>query len=311
MRLFTLLAAAVVVNVLLPAAAVQNQGFLGRWNLTGTGEDANRVYWLEVTEKGGQLSGMFLNRGGSPVPLASVKVEGKELLFQLAPGNNKQPGAEFRATLEGAKLVGTTKAADRTINFVGNRPPTWPKSDANAKHNYGTPVELFDGKSFAAFDTQPSNYEVKWAVEDGVLTNTPPTRNLLSKQKFWNFRLQAEYKLTEKSNSGIYLRGRYEMQVLDDYGTPPEKHGHMAIYAWTPPLVNASKPAGEWQTVDIVIVGNRVTATLNGQKVHDNAEIQAITGGALDADETAPGPILIQGDHTKVWFKKITVTPIN
>ena len=133
----------------------------------------------------------------------------------------------------------------------------------------------------------------------------------MSKQKFWNFRLQAEYKLTEKSNSGIYLRGRYEMQVLDDYGTPPEKHGHMSIYAWTPPLVNASKPAGEWQTVDIVIVGNRVTATLNGQKVHDNAEIQAITGGALDADEMAPGPILIQGDHTKVWFKKITVTPIN
>ena len=85
----------------------------------------------------------------------------------------------------------------------------------------------------------------------------------------------------------------------------------MAIYAWTPPLVNASKPAGEWQTVDIVIVGNRVTATLNGKKVHDNAEIQAITGGALDADESNPGPILIQGDHTKVWFKKITVTPIN
>ena len=77
--------------------------------------------------------------------------------------------------------------------------------------------------------------------------------------------------------------------MLDDYGTPPEKHGHMSIYAWTPPLVNASKPAGEWQTVDIVLVGNRVTVTLNGQKVHDNAEIQAITGGALDANETEPG----------------------
>ena len=99
--------------------------------------------------------------------------------------------------------------------------------------------------------------------------------------------------------------------MLDDYGTPPANRGHMSIYGWTAPLVNASKPAGEWQTVDIVIVGNRVTATLNGQKVHDNAEIQAITGGALDADEMAPGPILIQGDHTKVWFKKITVTPIN
>lgn len=310
MRLFTLLAAAVVVNVLLPAAAVQNQGFLGRWNLTGTGQDSNRVYWLEVTEKGGQLSGMFLNRGGNPVALASVTVQDGELVFQLAPGTNKQPGAEFRAKLDGGKLVGTTKAADRTINFVGVRPPKWPPSNANGKHTYGTPVDLFDGKSFAAFDMQPSDYPITWTVEDGVLTNAPPTRNLLSKQKFWNFRIQAEYKLTEKSNSGIYLRGRYELQVLDDYGTPPANRGHMSIYGWTAPLVNASKPAGEWQTADIVIVGNRVTATLNGQKVHDNAEIQAITGGALDADETAPGPILIQGDHTKVWFKKITVTPI-
>ena len=311
MRLFTLLAAAVLVNVLLPAAAVQNQGFLGRWNLTGTGQDANRVYWLEVTEKGGQLSGMFLNRGGNPVALASVTVQGGELVFQLAPGTDKQPGAEFRAKLDGGKLVGTTKAADRTINFVGVRPPTWPPSNANAKHTYGTPVELFDGKSAAAFDKQPSNYPDTWTVEDGVLTNAPPTRNLMSKQKFWNFRIQAEYKLTEKSNSGLYLRGRYEMQVLDDFGTPPANRGHMSIYGWTAPLVNASKKAGEWQTVDIVLVGNRVTVTLNGQKVHDNAEIQAITGGALDADEMAPGPILIQGDHTKVWFKKITVTPIN
>jgi hypothetical protein len=311
MRLFTLFTVAVVVAALQPAAAMQPQGFAGRWNLTGTGEDANRVYWLEVTEQGGTLSGMFLNRSGSPIQLASVSLQGKELVWQLPVGNNKQPGAEFRATLDGGKLVGTTKAADRTINFVGVRPPTWPAGNANAAHKYGTPVDLFDGKSFSAFDTQASNYPITWTVEDGVLTNAPPTRNLVSKQKFKDFRLQAEYKLTDKSNSGIYLRGRYELQVLDDFGKPAEKHGHMSIYGWTAPLVNASKPAGEWQTVDIVLVGNRVTVTLNGQKVHDNAQIQAITGGALDNDELAPGPILIQGDHTKVWFKKLTVTPIN
>jgi hypothetical protein len=311
MRLFTLVAAAVFVAVLLPSAAMQNQGFLGRWNLTGTGEDVNRVYWLEVTEQGGKLAGLFLNRGGSPIPLASVAVQGKELIWQLPVGTNKQPGAEFRATLDAGKLVGTTKSADRTISFVGVRPPAWASANANAKHAYGKPVDLFDGKSFEAFDTQPSTYPITWTVEDGILTNAPPTRNLVSKQKFKDFRLQAEYKLTDKSNSGIYLRGRYELQVLDDFGKPAEKHGHMSIYGWTAPLVNASKPAGEWQTVDIVLVGNRVTVTLNGQKVHDNTEIQAITGGALDADELAPGPILIQGDHTKVWFRKLTVTPIN
>ena len=310
MRLLTIVAAAVLVSVLLPAAAPQNQGFLGRWNLTGTGQDSDRVYWLEVTETGGKLSGMFLNRGGSPVPVASIAVNGGELVFQVAPGSNNQPGPEFQAKLDGAKLVGTTKAGERTVNFVGVRPPKWPASNANGTHKYGTPVELFAGTTADAFDYQAGTYPITWKVEDGVLTNEPPTRNLLSKQKFWNFRLQAEYKLAEKSNSGIYLRGRYEMQVLADFGQPAEKHGHMSLYAWAPPLVNASKPAGEWQSVDIVIVGNRVTATLNGKKVQDNTEIQAITGGALDANETEPGPILIQGDHTKVWFKKITVTPI-
>jgi hypothetical protein len=58
------------------------------------------------------------------------------------------------------------------------------------------------------------------------------------------------------------------------------------------------------------IVGNRLSATLNGQVVHDNAVIDGITGGALDNDEAAPGPILIQGDHTKVWFRRVVVTPI-
>jgi Domain of Unknown Function (DUF1080) len=310
MRILASLAAFLLVAVLLPTAAAQQRGFLGRWNLTGTGEDSNRVYWLEVTEKDGQLAGMFLNRGGSPVPLGTVKVVDGELIFQLRPGRDNQPGPEFRAKLQGDKLVGSVPDRDRTINWVGVRPPKWPAANANAAHKYGQPVDLFDGKSFDAFDMAPSNYPVKWSVENGVLTNAPPTRNLISKQKFKDFRIQAEYMLAEKSNSGIYLRGRYELQVLDDFGKPPESHGHMAIYAWVAPRVNASKPAGEWQTMEAIIVGNRVSVTLNGQKVHDNAEIQAITGGALDADELAPGPIMIQGDHTKVSFRRITVTPI-
>jgi 3-keto-disaccharide hydrolase len=142
------------------------------------------------------------------------------------------------------------------------------------------------------------------------MSNTPRANNLISKEKFKDFKLEAEYRVQAGSNSGLYLRGRYELQVLDDFGKPAEKTGHMAIYGWTPPAVNASKPAGEWQTMEAVLVGNRVTVTLNGQKVHDNAEIQAITGGALDADETAPGPLLIQGDHNRVSYRRIVITPI-
>ena len=304
-----------ILSVLLAVAAfapvgAQTQGFLGRWNMTGTGTDANRIYWLDLTEQSGQLKGMFLNRSGSPIALASVKVENGTLIFQLPAGRNNTPGTEFRAKLEGGKLIGSHTERDRTINWVGVRPPAWPPANANGKHTYDKPIDLFDGKSLDAFLPQSGDKIVNWAVENGVATNTPPSSNLVSKQKFKDFRIQAEYKLGEGSNSGIYLRGRYELQVLDDFGKPAESHGHMAIYGRKAPLVNASKPTGEWQTMDAIVVGNRVTVTLNGQKVHDNAELEAVTGGALDVDELAPGPILLQGDHAKVWFRKVTVTPI-
>ena len=142
------------------------------------------------------------------------------------------------------------------------------------------------------------------------MTNQAGANNLVSKQKFDNFKIHCEYKLEAKSNSGIYLRGRYELQVLDDFGKEPESHGHMAIYSRVAPAVNASKPAGEWQVMEAVIIGNRVTVTLNGKTVHNNAILAGITGGALDSNEAAPGPIMIQGDHGKVWFRKVTVTPI-
>jgi hypothetical protein len=161
-----------------------------------------------------------------------------------------------------------------------------------------------------AWDVQDKTKPSGWSVVDGAMTNTPPANNLVSKQKFQDYKIHAEYKLEKNSNSGIYIRGRYELQVLDDFGKPPDEHSHMAVYAWHAPLVNASKPVGEWQTMDATIVGNKVTVTLNGQKVQDNSTLEAITGGALDANESEPGPVMIQGDHEKVTYRKVTVTPI-
>jgi hypothetical protein len=151
---------------------------------------------------------------------------------------------------------------------------------------------------------------MNWSIEDGIMTNGEHANNLISKEKFKDFKLNAEYRVGPGTNSGIYLRGRYELQVLDDFGKPPFERGHMSIYGWKTPAQNASKPAGEWQTMEAIVVGNRVTVTHNGQKIHDNAVLEAITGGALDNDELAPGPLMIQGDHSKVWFRKIVVTPI-
>ncbi len=293
--------------LVLTTARADNSGFLGRWNLTGTGDAAGNVYWLEVKEEGGKLSGMFLNRGGSPVALPEIKVENNELIFRVAGAQGK-PGPEHRAKLEGGRLTGTTTTPQgATVQWVGDRPPTWKASNASGNQPLGKPVDL---STLDAWDVQHKGRPMGWSMADGAMTNEDKANNLVSKQRFKDFQIEAEYKLEPKSNSGIYLRGRYELQVLDDAGKPPESHGHMAVYAWTAPKVNASKPAGEWQSMKATLVGNRVTVVLNGQTVHDNVAIQAITGGALDANETEPGPIMLQGDHGKVWLRKVVVTPI-
>ncbi|NOT61889.1 MAG: DUF1080 domain-containing protein, partial [Acidobacteria bacterium] len=149
-----------------------------------------------------------------------------------------------------------------------------------------------------------------WNLVDGVMTNEPQANNLVSLHRFEDFKIQCEYKVEKGSNSGIYLRGRYELQVLDDFGKPAESHGHMALYSRVAPKVNASKPVGEWQMMEAIIIGNRLSVWLNGQKVHDNIVIEGITGGALDSREAEPGPIMIQGDHETVFFRKVIVTPI-
>jgi hypothetical protein len=298
-----------MVALAVTAAKADSKAFLGRWNLVGTAPDSTGVYWLEVKEEGGQLSGMFLNRGGSPVKLAAIEVKADELVFTTAAPEGRT-GQTFRLRRKGSGLEGSTTAGERTIPLAGARPPAWKAANANATHTYGKPVELFDGKSLDTWGLQIATRPSGWSIVDGAMTNEKGANNLVSKQTFKDFKIQAEYKIEPGSNSGIYLRGRYELQVLDDYGKAPESHGHMAIYAWVAPAVNATRPASEWQAMEAVIVGNKVTVTLNGQKVHDNATIQAVTGGALDAHEDQPGPIMLQGDHGKVWYRKVTVTPI-
>ena len=309
--------------------ASQPNPYLGAWNMTGTVPDSKNIYWLEIKEANGQLSGMFLNQGGHALPLAVVKIDSGELVFQAGqPG--RPSGPEYRARLEGGRLVGhhtlvqrgrgagaagqpPPAPTERVVNWIGVRPPTWPAANANGRHTYGAPVVLFDGKSLDAFGVQNTNRPMGWSIADGVMANEPPgANNLVSKQKFMNFKIEAEYKLTDKSNSGIYLRGRYELQLLDDLtDTTTEPFlSHMAIYGRTPPSVKASKAVNEWQSMEAIIVENRVTVTLNGTRVHDNAVILGITGGCLDADELSPGPIMIQGDHEKVWVRKVVVTPI-
>jgi hypothetical protein len=186
----------------------------------------------------------------------------------------------------------------------------WGNVSTNAPHKFGPPVELFDGKDLTGWRFELAGTPPGWVVVDGVLHNQQPGNNIISLKEFKDFKVVMEYKLEKDSNSGLYLRGRYELQVLDDFGKAPTLTSHMSVYGRVAPVVNASKGPDEWQTVEVTFVGNRVTVILNGQKVQDNVAIEGTTGGALNCNEATPGPIMIQGDHSKIWVRKLVVTPI-
>jgi hypothetical protein len=338
-------------SVAVASLSAQQGQFVGRWNLQGTGPDADKFYWLEVTEKDGQLSGQFLNRTSHATPVAWIKVENGELSFQYGgrgEGTPQSPvlqcGPIFRARLQGDKLVGShslpgvpcpsgrggrgganANAAaapvpapapppTTTINWVGARQPVWPHANANGVHTYGKPVVLAGpGVGVDVWGGARPGQEGGWKVVDGVFTNEPPTFNPVSKERFKDFRLDAEFMLpAQNSNSGLYIRGRYELQ-LSQAGMGGATNGRQslgAIYGFKAPDYVAGKPVGEWQTLEAVVVGNRINVWLNGVKIHNNAELTAMTGGGLDNNELEPGPIMIQGDHQKVSFRKLVVTPI-
>lgn len=304
--------------LLCTAHAIRAQGqraekpFFGKWDITATTPSGSVPYWLEVKMEGDQLVGYFLNRGGSVFKLPEISIKDDTLSFTVAPPANtpNNGGQNHQAKVEAGKLIGTLTAGGQSIKWTGVRPPVWGSYNANGKHKLGRSIELFDGTSVGGWEVQMKNKPIGWSVVEGVLTNDAKANNIVSGQKFKDFKIQAEYKLEPHSNSGIYLRGRYELQVLDDHGKEPDTHGHMGIYSRVKPIVNASLSADQWQTMEATLVGNRVTVRLNNKLLHDNVAIDGITGGALDADEAASGPIMLQGDHGKVSFRRITVTPI-
>src|SRR5205807_9541001 len=148
-----------------------------------------------------------------------------------------------------------------------------------------------------------------WIVQQGMLMNSTPGNDLVTERKFTDFKLHAEFRYPRGSNSGVYLRGRYEVQIEDDYGEEPESHKIGGVYGFLTPSVNAAKKAGEWQTLDVTLVGRVVTVALNGERVIDRQTIPGITGGALDSDEGASGPLVLQGDHGPIEFRKVTLAP--
>ena len=239
------------------------------------------------------------------------------LFFRLIHEDNTVRAGHRRATKENPG-----ERSDPIRLTIKRAEPMPPPPDVSAL-KFGDPIELFDGKTLDGWRlTNPKDVS-GWSVKDGILTNEPKLEpkvdggpippqfgNLRTDREFEDFRLTLEVRLPPRGNSGVYLRGRYEIQTVDSHGRPPSKGGTMgAIYDRIAPTANAAKPAGEWNTYDVILADRHVTVIINGQKVIDNQPIEGATGGALDADDTKPGPIYFQGDHTSVEYRNIKLYP--
>ena len=173
-------------------------------------------------------------------------------------------------------------------------------------------MTLFDGKTLEGWKLRDTKKQNGWAAQNGELVVVEPKDNadLVSEQSFRDLKLHVEFNIDKHSNSGVYLRGRYEIQILDneDAKMALDSHGCGALYSRVAPKLDATKPAGEWQSYDITFVGRQLQVVLNGQEVVSTI-VDGITGGALDPFEGEPGPLMLQGDHGKVRFRNIVVTP--
>jgi len=193
-----------------------------------------------------------------------------------------------------------------TYTFTGVRAPLMKRTGLPV---WGTPVKLFNGKDVSGWHTDGKN---QWKVENGILKSPHSGANLISDRTFTDFKIHVEFRYQQGSNSGVYLRGRYEVQIIDTKSGEPEPINNQfsSIYGFLPPNKMTAKDPGEWQSYDITLVGRLVTVVANGEKVICNAEIPGITGGAINSKEGEPGPILIQGDHGPIDFRSIVITPV-
>ncbi|HSW44487.1 MAG TPA: DUF1080 domain-containing protein [Phycisphaerae bacterium] len=244
-----------------------------------------------------ELAGKLHGRTSGEVGIASLK--GENLSISL---KNGEKTFRIEARIKGDIMEGSLEPVEgKAEKFTAKRERQW-----------GEPVKLFNGKDLDGWETMDppgEKAENKWTAVDGVLTNTGGGKNIRTRQKFGDFKLHLEFRVPPKGNSGVYLRGRYEVQIHDSAGKEPSKGSCGAVYSRIAPSTNPAKPAGEWQTFDITLVGQYLTVVHNGKTTIENQELEGITGGAIDSNEHEPGPIYFQGDHGKIEYRNIVLTP--
>jgi Domain of Unknown Function (DUF1080) len=271
--------------------------FVGRWDVVVNAENQNYPGWMELIEAPGGPHVRVQPRTGSVVVGHDIILNGNRLAFSF--GRN----LAWDLTFSRGAFSGTQRNGDRTAQLRGVLAPDLKRDPPKS---WTSPETLFNDKDLTGWepDNPATNH---WVADNGILLNQEHGANLRTARQFQDFKLHIELNCPDGGNSGIYLRGRYEVQVA--YEKEPDAYHSMgAIYGFLKPSVEMPRKPGQWESLDATLVGRRLTLLRDGVTIIDNEEIPGITGGALDSDEAAPGPFYIQGDHTGgMKYRNITV----
>ncbi len=318
-----------------PCACADCGCVYGNWGLKLPYPEMNAGHLILEKGKDGKPSALLLWRWGSPEPANVTAIDATSFTIQRnfsKPKGKENDKAAWRAlcvkgTVKGNALDATCctvdgngKVVDKEEKVCGKRnPPVGPAPDF-AKAVYGAPINLLAG-TIDDFEIMGKDKINGWTLKDGMLSNritrdkngksVHKNGNLRTKRDdFYDFNLKYEVRVLPGCNSGMYLRGIYEIQVVDSYGKPVDMHNMAAYYGRVTPKVAAEKPANEWQTVDVTLYKRHLTVVLNGVTIIEKAPVVGVTGGAMTSNEFVPGPLYIQGDHSDADFRNMVLTPI-
>ena len=316
MKTKLLFAPILVIALAASAAAQDTRSFLGRWDLTATPATGNPYpQWMELTDHGGQIEGRVQPRGGAWHPILGAHMQSGKLIVAVQEAG-RDPAVNWELTsVTPGKLTGIEKRGDTDGPALAGVQA--PRLDRPMPKKWTTPKPLFDGKDLAGWEPIGNIANSKWIARDGDLVNDNPevsgqathgAANIRTTATFQDFKLHVEVNCPDGGNSGVYLRGRYELQIGTEGGKIPS-HEMGAIYSYYPPPEGSENGLGKWTAFDVTLVGRHVTVLRDGKMYHDNVELPGPTGGALDSNEAAPGPFYLQGDHHGVIaFRNITIS---
>ena len=278
----------------------------GRWDMTLHADGKVYPSWLEVRHSGlHTLVGQFVGIAGSARPVSKITYIDQKISFSIPPqweSGNKDFLIE--GSVQGDSLAGTLISSNgKEYSWTAVRAPSLRREK---EPHWGKPIRLFNGVDLKGWHAMGVN---QWVAEKGILRSPKSGSNLVTDDSFMDFKLHIEFRYPKGSNSGVYLRGRYEVQIMDSKGALPLVGELGAVYGFLPPSEQVAKAAGEWQSYDITLLGRMVNIVANGKTIICNREIPGITGGALNSKEGEPGPFLLQGDHGPVEFRNIILTP--